>query len=399
MTIELAPEEGILGRLLAQPDLAVRRIAFDVGSEQVVFVLREGRMSAMCTCGVDGCEHFGVVLGLVGEAKTERSAAARTAAAVASLGSSERVAESLSGAFEELCLAVARTGVLDPDSPSVTAALEQLLAVAPKPLPTVLSRWAGRFRDALGFGDVGKVARLLDGACVSTRMWSGKDAGVNPFFPQAGLSPTGADLSESISEVTLIEVAREWVRGVSRGAIERRYLVELLSGEVFCEERARGEFRASVGPCPRGVYVAFGEVESATRPRRARLLQYTVTPALGDAQWRRLAELGETNLAALSALYVECSGRSPGFSEPFVLLSPKLLHFGTDSSLCDQDGHVLALRDDDDRPQEDVLRALSADGELVWVSGRLLGRSRGIVLRPTSLLVRVAGQLRLRRVT
>lgn len=404
MTIELSPADGVLGRLLQQPQPGVRRVSFDVDGEQVTFVVRSGRLTAVCTCGADGCEHYGAVLRVVGEEPADSSVSSRALVPVQALGGGpgprERSAEALSAAFDELCLATVRAGVVAPDSPSITAALDQLVAAAPKPVPVGLARWIGRFHDALGFGDVGKVARLLDGAQRgAARLWEGKRAAGSFLGHPSWLAGGEGGLLEPMSELTLVEIAREWVRGLSRSAIERRYLIDLNTAEVFCEERRRGEFSASVGPCPRVVHVAFGEADGASLPRRARLLQYTVTPELNEAEWLRLGQLGETDVAALGAWYITSSERCPGLSEPFVLLAAPSLDPGSDGALRDRHGRALELRDDEDRPQADVVRALIGDAELVWICGRLQGWSRGLLLRPASLLVRAAGRPALRRVT
>jgi hypothetical protein len=184
-----------------------------------------------------------------------------------------------------------------------------------------------------------------------------------------------------------------------RSAIERRYLVDVANGELYSEERRRGEPDISVGPCPRVVHVAFGELDTATSPPRARLLQYTVTPEPGDAHWERLAELGETRLPALLTRYAETARRCPGLAEPAVLFAPRELTAGSAGCLLDAGGARLELRDDQDVPLADTLRELSAGGDIVWVAGRLKGLSAGLSLRPVSLLVRKANRMRLWRVT
>ena len=174
-------------------------------------------------------------------------------------------------------------GVSTPDSPTIKQALVQLLAAAPKPVPLSLARWVGRFMGALSVGDAAdRVAPAGRCDVVGRRAAPRRRASCagTPSARVAGPVDAGNSqaATDSLAEVTLLEVAREWITGLDRAAIERRYLVELVSGEVFTEERRRAEIEVSVGPCPRLAHVAFAELETAMRPRRARLLQYTITP-------------------------------------------------------------------------------------------------------------------------
>jgi hypothetical protein len=197
----------------------------------------------------------------------------------------------------------------------------------------------------------------------------------------------------------LIEVGREWLAGFTRSAIERRYLIDLASAELYCEERRRGESDVSVGPCPRVVHVAFAEVETALSPPRARLLQYTVTPEPSPAQWQRLGELGERRIPTLITQYANAVRRCPGLAEPALLFAPSALSPAPLDSLRDETGARLSLRDDGDGTQAEAVRSLVGADEIVWVLGRLRGLASGFSLRPVSVLVRTAGGLALRRVT
>jgi len=395
--------DALLTRFAAQGEGGLRRISCEVAGEQVTFTHREGRVQASCTCGASECDHTLVALAFLGERGEHGSIPPpkqRSSLRPPPLNHSD--AQAMAEAFEELCLATSRAGASAQaqDSPSIRAALEQLLASATQPASLALSRFVGRFNSALAMGEVGTVARLLAGVqtwalaikcgehtletAARTRIWLGVNDGEAPA---------------SLTDVTLVELGREWLSGLTRSAIERRYLVDLSSGSIYTEDRRRGEQDISVGPCPRVVHVAFAELDTALSPARARLLQYTVMHEPTQEQWQRLAELGEPALPALLTRYAQAARDSPSLSEPAVLFAPRELSAGPTGSLRDQNGRCLELRDDNDAPLADTVRALAGDGEVVWVLGRLRGLLRGIVLRPTSVLLRVDGKLRLRRIT
>lgn len=391
----------LLARFAAQAERGLKRISCEVAGEQVTFTHREGRVQVLCTCAAHECEHYLVALGFLGEHVDLSSAPApRLRSSLRPPPLDHNKAQVMAEAFEELCLATARAGVNMQDSPSIRAALDQLLASATQPASLSLSRFIGRFNSALATGEVGTVARLLAGV----QSWAhdlkrGEHARETVARTRSWLGDNEGDALASLTDATLVELGREWLAGLTRSAIERRYLVDLVSGALFTEERRRGEQDISVGPCPRVVHVAFAELDTALSPPRARLLQYTVTHEPSEAQWQRLSELGEPSLPTLLSQYAQSARSCPSLSEPAVLFAPRELSAGPTGSLRDAHGTRLELRDDSDAPLADTVRALAAEGELVWVLGRLRGLLRGIVLRPTSLLVRVDGKLRLRRIT
>lgn len=413
MSGEYAAQEPALARFLLYADAGLRRVSCEVNGEQVSFFVRQGKLRALCTCGAveargagpEGCEHLKLAASLLGLDGN----AAPTTAEVATVRSSQRPppppvssdAFGLASALDDLCLAMARTGLDAPDSPSIRSALDQVLERAPKPTSLTLSRWIGRLSEALEIGEVGKVARLLDGAqrLVSELREEQPSSRTLAHF-RSWLGTSDGEPYGSLADSTLVEVGREWLSGTSRASIERRYLIDLHDGEVYSEERLRGEQNTSVGPCPRVVQMAYGEIDDAVQPRRLRLLQYTVSPEPTQEQWKRLSEFARTGLSDLAASYASIAQRAPGTSEPFVLFSPVQRKLGAEPThLRDGGAAGIEIVDDTDVPMLDTLRAMAEVDEVVWIAGRLTGLARGLVLRPTSMLLRREGRFSLRRVT
>lgn len=391
----------LLARFSARAERGLRRVSCEVAGELVTFTLRDGRIQALCTCAGSECEHKLIALEFLRErvdAGSVPPAKLRSSSRPPSLNYSD--AQAMAEAFEELCLATARAGANMQDSPSIRAALDQLIASATQPASLSLSRFIGRFHSALAMGEVGTVARLLAGAeAWAQEIKRGERTRESAARTRVWLGIPDGEAPASLTDLTLVELGREWLSGLTRSSIERRYLVDLASGTLYTEERRRGEQEISVGPCPRVVHVAFAELETALSPARSRLLQYSVTHEPNDWQWQRLAELAEPDVSTLLTRYAESARACPSLSEPAVLFAPSELLPGPTGALRDASGTRLELRDDADAPLADTVRALATEGELVWVLGRLRGLLRGIVLRPTSILLRINGRLRLRRIT
>jgi hypothetical protein len=406
MTGEFAAGDLALARFLLHAEAGVRRVTFDVHGEQLTLFVRHGKLFAQCTCGAEACEHQKLAASFLGLDKASLPTPAATESVHRSSlrppppGRDGDLA-ALAGALDDLCLAMARTGLDAPDSPSIREAFEQVLAHAPRPPSLTLARWIGRLGEALAVGELGKVARLLDGAqrwVLETRAEHPSSSSVSQLRSWLGRSE--GDLQATLADSTLVEVGREWLTGTSRASIERRYLLDLHDGEVYCEERRRDEQDISVGPCPRLVHLAFAELDQAVQPGRLRLLQYTVSPEPSHEQWRQLSEFARTRVDDLCSYYASIARRAPGTSEPFVLFSPQNGQLGTDQALIrDSQEKGIELVDDADVPIVDTLRAMAERDEVVWIAGRLTGLTRGLVLRPTSMLLKREGRFSLRRVT
>jgi hypothetical protein len=195
------------------------------------------------------------------------------------------------------------------------------------------------------------------------------------------LGGSDSEGAEKISDRLLLEVARESVTGLERMQIERRYLVDLHSGEVFREECVRRERPGSVGSCPRLVEVALAEVDLGCAPRRARLLQYTTTPKIDRESWDRLAAWGQRDSEALATGYRSAQSQFGALSEPFVLTVPRGVERGTLALLFDR-GPVLPLSADDEPGVLRRFEELLDRAALAWVAGRLFDRAGQLMLKP-----------------
>ena len=402
MSGEPSARDALAARLLEHTTRGIDRLSVEVAGEHVTLWLRQGRLRESCTCGSEGCEHVAAALAFLlqdeplarsGELSLRAPARAASLADAASLGA-------IADALDELCLATVRAGLAVPESPSLRQALEQLLAAVPSPTPRAVARWVGRFRAALVAGDLGETARLLDGAAQWRDMLRAQDdttAAVEARRAWLGtVDPSGAS---ALADVTLLEVAREWVAGLDRAALERRYLLDLTSGDTYVEQRLRGETAISVGSCPRLAHVAFAEIEPGLQPPGVRLLQYTLSLPSGEASWQRVVQLAQTEVATVRELFTAALARSPALAEPFVVFAPHQRDAGPDGALRDQRGERIALDDEHGGLAVDELSTVTAGAELMCVLGRLLGRPTGLALRPLSVIVRRGAWLELRRVT
>jgi hypothetical protein len=387
----------LAARFARHADAGMKRITLEIGGEQVSLFQRQGRLRALCTCGQESCEHLTTALTFLGErASLLPETRGRTTLRTPAPAGPDMVA--IAQAFDELCLAVARAGTSMPDSPSIRAAIEQLLARVGTPAPLGLSRWIARLQDALSAGDATFVARLLDGTRELAAELKSGDRSASALARRRAWLGSSEPSNDALTDATLVEVGRERLSGLSRASIERRYLLDVGSGEAFKEERRSGEQEVSDGPCPRVVHVAFAELDAGTLPRRVRLLQYTVSIAPSAEHWSRIGEHAAHSVRELGIRYAEGARRAPGQAEPFVLFAPRELARSPEGRLVDDTGDSLPIADDSEAATQ-VLHAASAGGEVLWVAGRLLGLSRGLALRPISLLVRRAEAMQLCRVT
>jgi hypothetical protein len=391
--------DQVVARLVQHQEAGLQRATIDVAGEQVTLWARGEQLHELCTCGFDGCEHVGAALRFLGGGHTlalpletrARSSSSRPPATHDDF-------DALAAAFEDLCLATARAGVVSADSPSIKRALTELLNAAPTPTPLPLARWVGRLQEALATREVGEVAQLFDGALRWADELRARDMSSAALARRrAWLGSRDGLGSESLGDVTLLEVAREWVAGTERAQIERRYLLDLSGGEVLVEERRRGDLDVSVGPCPRLAVVAFAELATASRPPRARLLQYAISVQVNEHALARVVEVAHSEVSALRERYVSDLRSAPGLSEPFAIFAPAVLESGGQASLRDRAGERIEFAEPDVLP--DAVRAASAGGELVCVLGRLLGRASGLALKPLSAIVRRGAWLELSRIT
>ncbi|HKU42231.1 MAG TPA: hypothetical protein VJR89_28930, partial [Polyangiales bacterium] len=283
---------------------------------------------------------------------------------------------------------------------SVSEALSRVATTAGTPLPLGVARWIGRVHDAIAQRDVALAAHALRAASAvaeDLRVASPDRAARERLATWFGdTQPFGID---RLSDRLLLEVAREWLNGAERQSIERRYLVDLNSGEVFREERARRAALVSIGSCPRLIGVGFAEVELGCAPRRMHLLQYTTTPSIDRASWDLFAAWAQRDSEALAAAYRSALAQHGALSEPFALVLPKQLETTPAPALLLDRGPPLPLGVDDDSGL--LARFLAVcEGEegvkprIVWAAGRLFDREGLVTLKPLAVGISTDAGLR-----
>lgn len=312
----------------------------------------------------------------------------------------------LAEALEDAVTALVRSGLLTEHSASVSEMLSRVAREAGTPLPLGVARWIGRVRDAIDQRDVSLIAHALAAA-------SAVAADLREVHPTADarerlvtwLGDTHGFEMSRVSDRLLLEVAREWLNGGERQQIERRYLVDLNSGESYREERPRRAHLASVGGCPRLVGVGFAEVERGAAPHRMHLLQYTTTPSIDRASWDLLAAWAQRDSAALAAAYRASLQRHGALSEPFALVMPDSLERTPIPALILDRGAPLPVGEDDDSGVLERFFALSESTatasdhpsrplRLAWVAGRLFDRAGLLSLKPLALGILTSTGLR-----
>jgi hypothetical protein len=326
--------------------------------------------------------------------------ATRTLDKVGEPATADRLA--LASALEDVVTSVVRLGARKADgAPSVQDAIERLVEAAPDPLPLGIDRWIGRLRSALARRDVDTLARVLDGAArVSEDMQSNEPGtqALRRIVSWLGATQDMAGDVEPIYERVLVEIGREWLAGLNRSGIERRYLVDLGSGDVYREERPRGELAASVGPCPRIVSVGFAEVELGAQPRRIRLLQYAVSPNVSEEDWSQIVDASARSFAPLARTYREALDAFPGLAEPFALLAPS--RCDTEDGLLPYDNEdvPLPIAHADDPGGAAALEALGQQTKVEWLAGRLIDAEGRLMLLPCAAATQQEGTWTLHRV-
>ena len=326
---------------------------------------------------------------LAGEAPAVREKeATSTKAARASVPPKPKPFAPLADALDELLTAVARSGVDAAASATpVEEALEQVLRTAPSPTPVGLGRVVGRLRHALSQRDVDTTARVLEGTARLVRHLR-SDGGSRDDATRLSVwldQPELRERMETVHEREMFEVAREWVAGTERRAIQRRYLICTKTGEVFCEERAR-HHSASIGPSPRQLKIGLAEVRRGAVPRRIRLLQYEVTAELGNGLYR-VEQVAQTRFDRLVELYRKSLLSFPALAEPVAVVKARLHAGGL--LLRDSNDQVMALVGDDALLAR--VSQVTEESELRWVAGKLVDVDGTLALEPLSLALRRGG--------
>ncbi len=396
------------------PAARIERMSVDVeleGRREVVsLLLREGELSWSCTCGQARCDHARCALSFVEESDARGGEERITELWDPAPAGTERrvVAHSeppapvdhaaMAEVLRDLILALVRSGVSGGLSPSVEDALQRLQRAAPAPMPLGVSRLIGRLKQALGEGDAGEAARVLqtasrviDDLAAAAPSAEARCRVLSLLDVRLGGAAAGG--RSRVSELSLVELARERVPGIERAGIERRYLVDPGDGRLYREERA-STAPASLGPCPRQLTVWLAEVEETTPPRRVRLLQYAVSPAIEPAQWEQLARHAERDFEALLSSQRETLRAYGGLAEPVALLAPAGVAQEGEPALIDGAGNLLPVVAPGRPAVSLCFRALIVNAELLLAVGRVIEHGGLLGLLPLALLVRQHGRLR-----
>jgi hypothetical protein len=352
-----------------------------------------------CSCAQPGCGHLRVALGWLVETQSlvvPNNDSHRSSSRLerVSLPHDARPAEprepaargghaALAEALDDVVTAVVRAGALSDRSASVDEMLSRVAREAGSPLPLGVQRWIGRLREAFDHRDLSLAAHALAAASAFSRDLR------EPLPDQAArvrlaswLGAAPGVVPERFSDRVVLEIAREWVSGTERQQIERRYLIDLGSGECFREERARRAGPSSVGTCPRLIGVGFAQVEPTCAPRRMHLLQYTTTPSIDNASWEQVAAWGQRDSEAVAASYRSSLEQHGALSEPFALVVPRALEQSPDPQLLLDRGGPLPLGVDDDSGLLRRFLVLAQGVRLGWVAGRLYDRGGKLHLKP-----------------
>jgi hypothetical protein len=394
MLLELGDEPEPLAEL-TQIERMSCDVRIDKQLELVSLRWSDGRMIVSCSCGRLACAHAKHVLRFIGSHAPASDAHRRSTSRLERVVPEARAVEPARPPASALCepladvvTAVVRAGVASERAASVLETLSRVEQAAGTPLPLGVRRWLGRMREALDARDLPLVAQALTAAATLSA-----DLRVEAPSPEARarivnwLGSAPGEGAERVSDRLLLELAREWVTGTERMQIERRYLIDLQSGETFREERVRREHAGSVGSCPRLVGVGLAEVEHGAAPRRMRLLQYTTTPEIDRASWDQLATWGQRDSDALAASYRNAQSQFGALAEPFALTLPHSVRHSPQLALRLERGPLLPLTADEEPGVLRRFESLLAAGQLAWVAGRLLDRAGQLMLKPLSLAI------------
>ena len=232
-------------------------------------------------------------------------------------------------ALRDFALTFWRSGIAGAKRGALEDSLRQVRLAASK---TSQARWMARFQQALVAEDVHALAHLLRGA----------------------LEPSKAS-TQTLSDLRLVEVAREHVDAKSARQLERRTLIDLADGNVYSEERLQGAV-ASIGPMPRVLDVGLAEAQLEASPPSLSIHQYTLQATLDATTGTQLEALAERDFTRLMERVDSALAAHPGFAEPVFLVAPT--SWGSDAKheqLNMRDASDVALRMSD----EDVSACLT----------------------------------------
>lgn len=388
----VASEDGAIHRLSVEIELGGR-------IETVMLSFREGSLCCVSSDGRADGPHVLAALRFI--TATEGSTISSRSPSDQAISVPKEIVQrhELAEALDDLLTAIARVGVAKArHAPSVDAAIERVVRVAPQPTPIGLARFIGRLQQEILSANDSGVARVLEG---SSRLADSLRAErTTPESEQricAWLGAFGATRPkvELLYDRTMVEVGREWLGGTDRAHVERRYLVDTQSGAVYREDRPKNAV-ASLGPCPRELRVGLAEAEPGPVPRRIRVLQYEVEPDVADSTWERLRQVASRSIAQVTEAYRRSVRAYPALAEPFGLIAPYRVETREIFKAFDADGHPLVLDRAERRGAVLALyEMLSGGEEPTWLAGRLADTGGTLCLVPFALGTRGQPYIRL----
>jgi hypothetical protein len=382
----------------------VRRLTVDIEVEgrieMVTLGLRDDELQCVSSDGHNDGPHVLAALRFIaGAERRDDSSPPGPAGSIQGRTRDEGPASDLAEALDDLLTAVARVGVDKAQyAPSVDAALERVIDVAPQPTPPGLGRFMGRLQQEIRSGELRRVARLLDGASqLAEALRADEQTRESEQLLGAwlGAPPGSTSKPELLYDRTMIEVGREWLSGTERASVERRYLIDIRSGSIYREDRLRNA-TASLGPCPRQLRVGLAEVEAGPTPQRIRVLQYEVQPDVPRGSWDRVQQVASRNFAKVTDDYRQSVQEHPSLSEPFALIAPHRVERNGIFKAFDADGRQLLLNRSERRGAVLAFYDLLSEGvEPAWVAGRLTDTGATVCLTPFALGTRDRPYVRL----
>ena len=373
---------------------AVRRLTMDIEAEgrmeMVTLSLRDDELQCVSSDGrSDGPHVMAALTFIAGTEQRDDSPPPRPEASIAARPRDASPTTELAEALDDLLTAVTRVGADKAQyAPSVDAALERVVRVAPQPTPPGLGRFIGRLQQEIRLGELHRLARILDGAsrlADALRLEAPTRESEQRLGAWLGPRPGSTPKVELLYDRTMIEVGREWLSGTERASVERRYLIDIGSGSVYREDRPRNA-TASLGPCPRQLRVGLAEVEAGPAPERIRVLQYEVQPDVPAESWGRVQQVASRSFATVTAQYRRSMQAHPSLCEPFALIAPYRTERNGIFKAFDAEGHQLVLNRSERRGAVLAFYDLLADGvEPSWVAGRLTDTGATVCLTPFAL--------------
>jgi hypothetical protein len=373
---------------------AVQRLTMDIEVEDhiemVTLSLRDDELKCVSSDGRNDGPHVMAALRFIaGTEQREDSSPPRPIASIAGQSLEQGPPNELAEALDDLLTAVTRVGVDKAQyAPSVEAALERVIGVAPQPTPPGLGRFIGRLQQEIRSGELHRVARILAGASqVADALRADRPTPDSEQRLDAwlGIRPGSTPNVERLYDRTMIELGREWLSGTERASVERRYLIDIRSGSIYREDRPRNA-TASLGPCPRQLQVGLAEVEAGPAPQRIRILQYEVEPDVPAESWARVQQIASRSFAHVTEEYRRSVQAHPSLAEPFALIAPYRIERNGIFKAFDADGHQLVLNRSERRGAVLAFYDLLTEGvEPSWVAGRLTDTGTTVCLTPFAL--------------